>query len=341
MARKVSLKDIAQKAGVSTTLVSYVLNNQKVNRINKETAEKIKQVARQLHYRANLVAKSLKTNKTFTIGLVVADISNLFFSTLARIIEDAAEEKNYIVIFGSSDENLEKFSRLTDTFINRQVDGMIIAPPENAEQEIEVLVQQQVPFVLVDRYFPSLKVDYVVLDNKDAARQAVDHLINGGRKKIGMITYRTGLVHLADRKEGYKKALYDHGIEFKEEWCREVEIGNSKAQIEEAVHALLYAPEPVDAIVLASNNIANHAVKYINTLPLKVPRDLALVCFDETESLDLFYAPLSYIEQPLAAMAQEAVRILLDKLDKKEELVQVSMKAKLVPRQSSRPEQES
>lgn len=337
MARKVSLKDIAQKAGVSTTLVSYVLNNQKVNRINKQTAEKIRQVARQLHYRANLVAKSLKTNKTFTIGLVVADISNPFFSSLARIIEDAAEEKNYIVIFGSSDENLEKFSRLTDTFMNRQVDGMIIAPPENAEQQIEYLEQQQVPFVVVDRYFPSLNVDYVVLDNTDAARQAVNHLIDGGRKRIGMITYRTGLKHLADRRLGYKKALHEHSIHCNEGWCREVGIGNSKSEIEEAVHALLFSAEPVDAILLASNYIANHAVKYINTLPVKVPLDLALVCFDETESLDLFYAPLSYIEQPLEVMGQEAIRILLNKLEKKEESVQLSLKAKLVPRESSRP----
>jgi LacI family transcriptional regulator len=109
MKKKISLKDIAKKVGVSTALVSYVLNNQKTGRIRKEVALKIKETAKELNYRPNQIAKSLKLNKSFTIGVIVADISNPFFSNLARIIEDEAYKNNYTVIFGSADENAARY----------------------------------------------------------------------------------------------------------------------------------------------------------------------------------------------------------------------------------------
>lgn len=215
MAKKVSLKDIAQKAGVSTTLVSYVLNNQKENRINKDTARRIREAARQLNYRTNEIAKSLKTKKTYTIGLIVADISSPFSSGLARIIEDEADKHCYTVIFGSSDENAQKSGKLIDTLLNRQVDGLILLPPAHSEQQIRELRQQGIPFVLLDRYFPSIRTSYVILDNYQAAYDAVQHLVDTGRKRIGMIGYDTELVHLLDRRRGYQAALKDNGILFK------------------------------------------------------------------------------------------------------------------------------
>ncbi len=135
MKKKVSQKDIARKVGVSTALVSYVLNNLKEGRINKVVAQKIRETAKELNYRTNQIARSLKMNKTFTIGLIVADISNSFFSSLARIIEDEADKKNYTVIFGSSDENAQKSWKLINALVDRQVDGFIIAPAENTESQ--------------------------------------------------------------------------------------------------------------------------------------------------------------------------------------------------------------
>src|SRR5437867_1925426 len=146
MEKRISLKDIAQKVGVSTALVSYVLNNQKEGRIKKEVAQKIRDTAKALNYRTNQIARSLKMSKTFTLGLIVSNISNPFSSGLARIIEDEADKHKYTVIFGSSDENATKFSKLVDTFLNRQVDGLIVAPPEGAEAEITYLQQQGIPF---------------------------------------------------------------------------------------------------------------------------------------------------------------------------------------------------
>src|SRR5688500_6615893 len=157
MKKKTSLKDIASAVGVSTALVSYVLNNKKEGRIRKEVAEKIRTMAVELSYRPNQIAKSLKTNKTNTIGLIVADISKPFSSGLARIIEDEADTQGYTVIFGSSDEKAERCEKLIETLVNRQVDGLIIAPPADTAGQIIQLKKQQVPFVLVDRYFPEIE----------------------------------------------------------------------------------------------------------------------------------------------------------------------------------------
>lgn len=204
--KKVCLKDIAVKVGVSTALVSYVLNNKKEGRISKEVAEKIRQAARAMNYRPNQIAKSLKTNRTYTIGLIVADISNPYFSGLARIIEDEADKRNYTVIIGSSDENPGKFEKLIETFTGRKVDGLLIAATAGTEDQLRQLQEQKVPFVLVDRYFPGISSNYVGLDNYNASYKAVQHLAEKGRKRIGLITYDTQLFHINERKRGFLEA---------------------------------------------------------------------------------------------------------------------------------------
>jgi LacI family transcriptional regulator len=335
MTKKVSLKDIAQKAGVSTTLVSYVINNLKENRINKETARRIREIAGALNYRTNQLAKSLKTSKTFTIGIILADISNPFSANMARIIEDEAEQNQYTVIFGSSDENLQKFGRLVDTFINRQVDGLILSPPSHAEPQIENLQKSGVPFVLLDRYFQDIKTSYVALDNFHASQEAVKHLINTGRKRIGMITYQSDLLHLQERKRGYLSTLMENNMGINPGWLKEIAITNDQSEIENAISEMISSGQPVDAVLFGSNTIATCSLKYIRTLPIQVPRDLAIISFDKTDMLDLFYAPVTYISQPLKEMGQMAIDILLEEMNNTDLISQVNMKGGLVIREST------
>ena len=335
MGRKPSLKDIAKEVGVSTALVSYVLNNLKEGRISKEIAQKIREVAQRLNYRPNQIAKSLKTNKTFTIGLIVADISNPFSSTLARIVEDEANKVNYTVIIGSSDENQQKSARVIDTLLNRQVDGLILSPPADSEALMLELQKQDIPFVLLDRYFPTVKTNYVALNNHAAALMATEHLIESGCERIGMINYRTSLFHLQERKRGYLTALKKHEVPFRKSWLKLVDIANDKHEIEKAVKELLNLDEPVDGLVFSSNIIAAHGLKLINTLPVRVPDNLAIVSFDETEALDLFYAPLTYIKQPLREMGAMATKILLENIGSNNRITQVDMEPELIVRASS------
>ncbi len=336
MTRRVSLKDIAQKVGVSTALVSYVLNNQKVNRINKELAQKIKDTAKELDYRPNQLAKSLKTAKSLTIGLIVSDISNPFFSNIARIIQEEADNSKYTVLFGSSDESAHKSAQLADTFINRQVDGLIIAPSEGAEEQLAYLQRREIPFVLIDRYFPALETNYVALDNYRAAYEAVSHLLDKGYTRIGMVTHETGLFHLKERRYGYEGALKDRGIAPHPDWVKEISLKQAKTAIPEVVDQLLGLVPRMDALLMGSNTLADLTVKHIHALGYKVPKDLAILTFDEVESLDLFYAPISYLRQPLPEMGRLAIQVLLDNMEKNNtQLSQIQLPAELVLRAST------
>ncbi|NTS42335.1 LacI family DNA-binding transcriptional regulator [Flavisolibacter sp. BT320] len=330
MEKRVLLKDIAQKLGVSTALVSYVLNNKKENRINKDMARRIRETAQELNYRPNQIAKSLKTRKTLTIGLVVADIANTFFSTLARIIEDEAEKNNYTVIFGSSDESTERSQKLLDVLLDRQVDGLILAPTENSENQIKELQKRNIPFVLIDRYFPSLDANYVGVKNYEAAYECGVHLAETGRRRIGIIGFKTTLLHLQDRRKGFLKALQDNGITVPRNRIHEVSLEATAAEMEKSIQHLVNGPEPVDALFFASNKLSTLALKYINQLPLRVPTDLAICSFDQSDATDLFYAPLTHIRQPLQEMGQQAVQLLLQAMDNKTGTTQLHLPAELV-----------
>ena len=136
--KKVSLKDIAEAAGVSTALVSFVLNGKKKEyRVGEETAKRILKIAQEMNYQPNIAAKSLRSGRTKTIGVVVSDISNPFFSQLARILEDEATKRGYTVLFGSSDEDTEKMDRVVSNLIIKGVDGLIIVPCENSENPLD------------------------------------------------------------------------------------------------------------------------------------------------------------------------------------------------------------
>jgi len=333
--KKVALKDVARHVGVSVTLVSYVLNGkEKEVRIRADMVKKIKEAAVELNYQPNLIAKSLKMGKTKTIGLIVADISNPFFSTIARIVEDEAKKHGYVVIFGSSDESAEKQLDLIDVFSTRLVDAFIIAPAEGTQQQIESIMNRGVPVVLMDRFFPGLKVDCVHIDNFNAANKAVKQLIKNNRKRIGMVAYNTTQSHMQDRKLGYKAALKEKNIRFKKEWLIEASYQNIEKDVTVKLKTLL-KPLQVDALFFATNSLAVAGLKEINKLGIKVPDELAIISFDESEAFDFFYSPVTYVSQSLADIGKEAINLILNKLHgKSKKNTDVIVEAKLIVRES-------
>jgi len=334
--KKVLLKDIADYVGVSTALVSYVINNrEKEARVSPQMTKKIRKAVIKLNYQPNLIAKSLKSGKTNTIGLIVADISNPFFSSIARIIEDEARKLGYVVIFGSSDESAENSQMLIDVFLNRQVDAFIIAPAEHTQNQIKGL-KNKVPVVLIDRYFPSLETDCVHIDNFQAAYKAVEHLIKNGRKKIAMMTYNTNLEHFSERKNGYKAALKANGINFKTGWLKEASFGNIAEDVEREFKNILQPQLKVDALFFATNTLAVAGLKIINQLGIKVPHDLAIVSFDESDVFDFFYSPLTYVSQSLAEIGKEAVKLAIDRINNNaKKCTSIIIHPKLILRKSS------
>ncbi|QJW90017.1 LacI family DNA-binding transcriptional regulator [Spirosoma taeanense] len=337
MAKRTSLKDIAQLVGVSTALVSYVLNNKRENRISKAVAQKIRKAAQELNYQPNQIAKSLKTNKTRTLGLLVADIANPFFSSLARYIEDEADRQGYTLIFASSDENPQKFRKLINTLLSRNVDGLLIAPPEGTQDQIIQLQQQATPFVLIDRYFPDLRTSYVALDNHQAIYLATEHLIRSGFRRIGMLTFQTELTHINERTRGYRSALNDHQIPFKKRWLREISRSNLIPEVAKAIHELTAGHNPVEAIVFASNTLALCGLRQLKSQSIRIPDNVAVVSFDETDINDLFHSPLTYVRQPLQEMGQLATRILLETMSANNRITQANLPATLVVQASTQP----
>jgi LacI family transcriptional regulator len=336
MNKKVLLKDIAEYVGVSTALVSYVINNkEKEARVSEDMAKKIRKAAVKLNYRPNFIAKSLKSGRTNTIGLIVADISNPFFSNIARIIEDEARKLGYVVIFGSSDEDAEKSQGLIDAFLNRQVDAFIIAPTQHTESQIKKL-KNKIPIVLIDRYFPSIETDSVRLDNFKAAYEAVEHLIKNGMKKIAMIAYDINLQHITERKSGYKEALKNNGIKFRPEWLMEAVFENLTKDVEKGLKKLLKPKAKVDALFFATNTLAVAGLKVINQLGIKVPEDVAIVSFDESDAFDFFYSPLTYVSQSLSEIGKGAVKLATERINNNDKKCSsIVVQPKLILRKSS------
>ena len=334
MKKKTSLKDIAKEAGVSIATVSYVLSKQENSGVSQEVSDRIKEIAKRLNYRPNQIAKSLQSGKSQTIGLIVADISNPFFAQIARIVEDEAKKYGYTVIFGSSDEKATKSHDLIKFLLNRQVDGFIITPTEGSESQIELLKEQTVPFVLIDRYFPSIETNYVAIDNYKAAFDATKKLLENGNKRIGMVAYSTELNHMKERIQGHKDAL-GKGI-YDESLLQEVAFEKIVENIPKAINNLVKGNEPVDAIFFATNTLGVIGLKYLNELKLQVPDDIAVIVFDESEVFHFFYCPLTYVKQPLSDLAKKAVTVLLNHIkNPNAKLDKVKLNAQLVIGNSS------
>ncbi|NHF58587.1 LacI family transcriptional regulator [Flavobacteriaceae bacterium TP-CH-4] len=334
--KQVSLKDIAKEVGVSIATVSYVLSKGKDSRVSDAMSEKIREVAKRLNYQPNIIAQSLKSGTTNTIGLILADISNPFFANLARVIEDEAAKYNYTVIFGSSDEKATKSKQLIDFLSSRQVDGFIIAPSEGSEDQIHALQQQGIPVVLIDRFFPNISTDYVIIDNYESSYRVVAELIRSGHRRIGMLAYTDGLYHMQERIRGYQTVLSDNQLVEAPEWLGKISYTNGKKEIEAAIDSMLAGDKPIDSIFFATNTLAIHGLKYLGKLNKKVPDDIAVVSFDEGEAFDFYYCPLTHVRQPLEEMGKAAVQSLSNRI-KNPKIPQqaICLSAEVVVRKSS------
>lgn len=309
MAKKTSMKHIAEELGLSIASVSYVLNGKK--KLNEETTKKILDLAQEKNYFPNQIAKSLRNNKTCTLGLIVADISNFFYSYIARFIEDEANQHKYNVLFGSAYEDPGRFRNILNVMLTRQVDGLILAIPDGAEDSIPYLKNLGVPFVVIDRAFPAFDgITSICLDNFKASEIVVKDFLKRGYKRLGAIGLTTNLFHLHERKRGF----IETGIKYQGQenvFFYEVNESAIEEQIESLIHKAIYE-DKVDAICCFTNKIAMHALPIILKYKIKVPDALGIICYDEAEAYRLFPYPISYVKQPLKEMSRSAVQFLLD-----------------------------
>jgi len=338
--KKTSLNDIAKNLGVSKTLVSFVLNGKgKEYRISEEICKKVMEVAKELNYTPNRIAQGLRTGRTNTIGLLIADIANPFFGILGREIEQEAARFGYRVIFCSSDENPEKSKLQIAMMQQSQVDGYIISPPMNSEEQIRSLSGGTVPFVLIDRYFPEIETNYIVVDNFDAAYKATNHLLLLGRKRIANITVNLNLVNMKERTEGYKQALLDAGIPVDDSLIKILPFSHDNRDVAKAIKELAGKPgrRNADAILFSTSKLGINGIESISALGLKIPDDLAIVSFDNPDAYKICISPVTVVNQPLKEIGKTAVQVLINQIKHPEngtKMQKITLKTDFIIRKS-------
>lgn len=313
------MAEIARKLGVSPTLVSLVLSGKGSQfGIKKETQESVRKLAAELNYVPNSVASSLRTGRTKIIGLIVPDISNPFFSRIARSIEDAASLAGYYLMVCSADEDTARENQLLHIIRQSQrAAGIIVCTAQTDVQPFSEMIEQNYPLVFIDRDLPGLNRQFVGVNNRSGAEKAVEHLIASGRKRIGMLSI--GPSHLSsvrDRVLGWKDALAKAGMADTTHLLREVPFSDVDKATTAAVKELTQGPDAVDAIFTANNRIAISAINALRETGKSIPDQVALVSFDDIDVFPLLQPPLTAMAQPAEAIGREAAGLLLALINK-------------------------
>jgi LacI family fructose operon transcriptional repressor len=325
-----SIKDVAKTAGVSTATVSRVLASK--SRVKNATRIRVLEAIEQLDYRPNLIARSLRAQKSTKIGLVVSDIRNPFFTAISRAVEDAAYEQGYSVLLCNTDENPEKEELYLNLLHDENVAGIIFSPTKKFGSNLKSY-KSTIPFVAIDRYIESKDMDMVLLDNVTAAYELTLHLIeNGYRKFAGLFgnASTTG----PERRHGFQKALEDNHLS-------PVAIRVLEPRIKqgyETTMSLLAADQKPDAIFTSNSLLTAGAFQAVRDSKLSVPDDVALVGFDETTWGALVDPPITIIAQPTEEIGRTATELLFQRIAEPERLPKrVILKGKLLTRGSSAP----
>lgn len=330
-----TIKDIAKKAGVSGATVSRVINN--MPNVKPETREKVLKSIKELHYYPNSLARGMRSKKTNSIGLILADITNPFYAETAKTIIELAGRYNYSIILCNTNNDLDEQKKYIDVLLQRKVDGFIFASVHCKDPSLNPVVDSKVPYILYNRRMVhNDNINYVVLDNELGAYIAVEHLYNLGHRRIALIRgpniFSTG----RERYSGYVKALKAFGLAYDENIV--VQGRYNEKQSYDAAVKLISADNPPTAIFASNDLMALSALEAIISSGLKVPDDISVVGFDDIEIASHSAIQLTTVSQNRNMMAEIAIDSLR-KIINKEGLqlpVQVVLKPMLTVRKTCR-----
>lgn len=307
-----TIRDVAQRAGVSVATVSATINGSAF--VTPPLRERVQRAIIALNYHPDGIARSLKVRFTQTVGLIISDITNPFFTSLVRGVEDVAHGHGYAVTLCNTDESLEKERTYLTLLRSRRVDGMIMAPAGSVEDYHRFVVQANVPLVFIDRRVPTFPADIVVVDNVGGARQLVEYLIGLGHRRIGIIVGLPQISTSQERLEGYRLALERAGIPLDPTIQR---TGDSRlAGGYQAGLALLSLDPPPTAIFATNNLMAIGLMRAIAERGLQCPSDLSVASFDDFEWASVFRPRLTVVAQPTYEMGVRAAELLFSRLTK-------------------------
>lgn len=332
---KLNIKELARNLDLSVSTVSRVLNGKaRAYRISEETQQRVKKAADELNYVPNRLARSLKLDKSDTIGLIIPDIGNPYFAEIAKSIESQARQKGYSIILCDSGDDISAEEELLMLLMSHKVDGIIIAPVGTEQKHIVNTFHSALPIVIIDRIFPGSNLPFITSDNYQGAFDAVNHLILNGHKRIACIQGIGNSQPNIDRVKGYKDALKASNIKID----KKLLAGDSFTKdngYKQAIRLFAMTPPPT-AIFALSNLIALGILGAANDCNLNIPEDFSLIAFDEQPYSEYLSTPMTTINQQKDEMGRQAVDYIMACIGNKGKIATVSVKLKtnLIPRRS-------
>jgi len=334
-----TIKDIAKALDLSTSTVSRALNGS--YEIGTETKKLVLEYAEKINYRPNPIALSLKEQKSHSIGVVVAEVANNYFSQAINGIESIAYNRGYHVIITQTHESFDREAANVKHLLSRHVDGLLVSVSAETVDisQYQYLHEKGFPIVFFDRIVAEIDTHKITANNFRGSFAATELLINTGFTKIAHLTNSNNLLISRERCEGFKAALQKHGIEFKPEYLKYCDHGGMiQDEVKLAVTELIELDERPEAIFIASDRLTTNCLYILKTMNIRVPDDIAIAGFTNSDVAELFNPPLTVVRQPAFQMGQMATEMLIKTIESKrptEEYITEELETELIIRASS------
>jgi LacI family transcriptional regulator len=307
-----TMKDVATRAGVSGATVSHVLNG--TRHVTAETRERVEEAIRVTGYRHNSLARALAAGRTQTIGLCVPILTNPYIADLVNAIETAAGIEGYTLLLGDSQDETAPEERAVQVFLERRVDGIIMAPSsESAATTIPQILSAGIPLVLIDRPMPDVACDQVFAENFESARRLTEHMLSHGHRDLVVLCGQPGIRSTDERLKGFLRAIEERPDSDDIAWTSVMGMSNAGATTA-ALGELLSTGRRPDAVISLNNAMTIGAMRAFKDAVLDVPGDIALGSFDDFEWSDLFSPRITAISQDVSGMGRTAVRLLISRM---------------------------
>lgn len=314
--RNISLKDIAEKAGVSSSVVSRILTNSLDLRAKKDTIARVKRIASELNYRPHSSARSLRTGKTFVLNMYIPSVANPVFPEIIRGSEEACRKHGYSLFISHLDKHAVSERRYLDSLIEGRIDGLLMASTLVKNSAIDDLIQQGGNFILINRCTNS-NANYIAIDDVEGSRMAVNHLVELGHKHIAFISGPLMLDTALRRFQGYRQGLHEHGLEYNNNFVQETDWFSYNGG-RESMDKLLARTRKPTAVFISNLMSCVGAISAIHNAGLRIPEDISVVGYHDAPLAEVLIPPLTVVKLPLYEMGYKGTDDLINMLNGKE-----------------------
>jgi LacI family transcriptional regulator len=312
--KKVQLQDIASVAGVNISTVSMVLNGRaRERRISEKLEKKIIKVAKELNYKPNVLAQSLRSGKSHIIGLILPDMANSTFARLGRHIEELAAQEGYRIMICSSGEEDDAPESLINSLIDYQVDGIIIAPTTRMQPSLFKMIEDSgKPYVIVDRYLSYVNTSQVVVDNFSIGFLSAEHFLLQGLRRIAIFSFPPSLQHMENRIAGYEAAMKKYHVPVDNDWIKLISYERIAEETTAAIDDVLTLKPAVEGVIFFTNMIGLPALEYLYQIKkVVIPRDFELISMEASPYFSLMNPSITVVNLNIEQMAEKSMELLM------------------------------